>query len=64
MQHFLAWQTDIQVRANVCVNVLWDMAWVMVVQDLAYLFVSDVVNLGLAHFFPLFRAEAIANGWV
>ena len=54
MQHVFARQTDIQVGANVCVNVLWDMSWIMVVQDLAHLFVGDVVNLGLAHFFPLF----------
>ena len=54
MQHVFAWQTDIQVRANVCVNVLWDVARIMVVQDLAHFFVGDVINLGLAHFFPLF----------
>jgi hypothetical protein len=54
MQHFFAWQTDIQVRANVRVNVLWDVARIMIVQDLANLFVGDVVNLGLTNFFPLF----------
>ena len=64
MQHLFAWQTDIQVGANVCIDVLGDVARIMIVQDLAHFFVCDVVNLWLTNFFPLFGTETIANGWV